>query len=88
MGLQKPTGLMDLFLLQNIFSTEGRCETYPIGVQLFLLETNFGKNGHPGIVILPEFFAQNVLSPEGRGVAYPIGVQLFLLVLYLGRKCL
>ena len=52
---------------------EGRCEAYPVGVQLFLLMFYFvlgdelcEKKGHPITVILAEFFPQNVLF-DGTG---------------------
>ena len=52
-----------------LLSPEGRCEAYPVGVQLFLLMFYFWlvnvlwkkKNGHPSSVILSEFFPRNVL---------------------------
>ena len=51
-----------------VLSPEGRCEAYPVGVQLFLLMFYFvlvnvlwKKKGHPSSVIFPEFFPRNVL---------------------------
>ena len=37
MRLQKLIRFIDFFFLQNVLSSQGRCEAYPVGVQLFLL---------------------------------------------------
>ena len=80
--------------LHLCLSSEGRCEAYPVGVQLVLLMFYFGlrnelyKKSHPSSVILPEFFPLDVIFDglDGRTDGYQKYPLIFFMLRYIKRN--